>query len=87
MRTSWRRLPPKGNKLTSWAEAYVCHAPTDTKDSPCTIQCLYEDVSPGEGETLQAAKDDFLENIRLKITELTEMLEFCAKNNPRIEIK
>jgi len=47
-------------------------------------ECLYETVTPGVGDTPDESKDDFLENIRLKITELTEMLEFCSKNQPQI---
>ena len=83
MRTSWRRQPPKGNTRTSWAEAYIAlHDENDT-DSPYEVSCLYEDVSEGEGKTLDEAKADFCENIRLKIQELTEMLEFCAIKTPR----
>lgn len=84
MRTSWRRLPAKGNKLTSWKEAYRS-SDVGNKTNPeltCQVYCLYEDIPSGEGPTPQAAKDDFLENIRFKITELTEMLEYCAKNEP-----
>ena len=48
------------------------------------VSCLYESVSPGQGATVEEAKDDFLENIRLQIMELTEMLEFCSKNLPKL---
>jgi hypothetical protein len=82
MRTSWRRQPLKGNNLTSWTEAY--RVVNDGKQS-IEVLCLYEDVSPGYGESVQEAKNDYLENIRLKIMELTEMLEFCAKNEPKCE--
>jgi hypothetical protein len=84
MRTSWRRLPPKGNKLTSWQEAYRTINDGKEKHQSQEVFCLYEDVTPGYGETLDEAKNDFLENIRLKITELTEMLEYCAKNEPKV---
>lgn len=85
MRTSWRRLPPKGNTLTSWKEAY--HTSKSRNERPqeqaVEVSCLYEDVTPGYGESIEDAKDDYLENVRLKISELTEMLEFCAKSDPR----
>lgn len=80
MRTSWRRLPHKGNTMTSWKEAYQ----TRTNPGSVTVDVLYEDVTAGVGDSLEEAKDDFLENIRLKITELSEMLEYCAKNQPRL---
>jgi hypothetical protein len=82
MRTSWRRQPPKGNTLTSWQAAYQIRK-SPALEPEFYVECLYEDVSPGIGATESAAKADFLENIRLKITELTEMLEFCAKSDPR----
>lgn len=82
MRTSWRRQPSKGNKLTSWKEAYIALYASDDSESPYEVSCLYEDVTEGQGKTLEEAKDDFLDNIRLKITELTEMLEYCAKSEP-----
>ncbi len=82
MRTSWKRLPPKGNQLTSWTEAYQVKPTVYTDGEKLTVQCLYEDVTEGVGDTLIEAKNDYLENIRLKIGELTEMLEFCAKNTP-----
>jgi hypothetical protein len=80
MRTSWKRLPPKGNTLTSWKEAY---RRIDEVDGTVAVLCLYEDVGAGNGPNLIEAKDDFLENIRFRIAELSEMLEFCAKNDPR----
>lgn len=84
MRTSWRRQTPKGNTLTSWKEAYIHFDPEPGHSEPLyEVSCLYEDVSPGEGPTLEEAKDDFLENIRMKITELSELLEYCAKHKPR----
>lgn len=67
--------------MTSWAEAY--RASLGPANHSYSVECLYEDVSAGIGDTLQDAKDDFLENIRGRITELSEMLEFCAKNEPR----
>lgn len=80
MRESWRRRPAKGNKLTSWAEAYR----TDkNQDGTFSVRCLYENVSAGEGDTLAEAKADFCENIRLQIGELAEMLEFCSRNDPK----
>lgn len=80
MRTSWRRLPPKGNQLESWKEAFVA---TNTAPNEFTVECLYEDVSSGHGQSVDDATDDFLENIRLRIGTLTEMLQFCATNKPR----
>lgn len=82
MRTSWRRQPPKGNTLTSWEKAYSCYS-TGVSGEEFKVDCLYEDVSPGFGSTPEAAKADFCENIRLKVAELTEMLEYCALNTPR----
>lgn len=79
MRTSWRRKPPLGNTLTSWTEAY--RITVDEKGY--SVNCLYEDVGTGQGVTADEAKLDFLDNIRSRITELTEMLEFCAINQPK----
>jgi hypothetical protein len=76
-------MPTKGNKTTSWKEAYIALHDDNDKEAPFEVSCLYEDVSEGEGSTLEEAKADFCENIRLKIQELTEMLEFCALNKPR----
>ncbi len=81
MRTSWRRKEPLGNTLTSWKEAYRAQ-PTENKAGFVT-HCLYEDVSGGTGDTLDESKQDFLDNIRLRIAELTDMLQFCAENQPR----
>jgi hypothetical protein len=72
-------MEPKGNTLTSWTEAYRISVSEKGYD----VGCLYEDVSSGQGVTAEEAKDDFLDNIRLRITELAEMLEFCAKSQPR----
>ena len=83
MRTSWKRLPPKGNTLTSWTEAYRASNDGKEKEQSIEVTVLYEDVPTGYGSTVKEAKDDFLENIRLKIGELTEMLEFCSKNEPK----
>jgi hypothetical protein len=79
MRTSWKRLPPKGNTLTSWAEAYRITVDEKGYD----VSCLYEDVGAGQGVTAEEAKADFLENIRFRISELTEMLEYCATREPK----
>lgn len=72
-------MPFKGNTLTSWKEAYR----SSVDEKGYEVECLYEDVSAGSGVTAEEAKDDFLDNIRSRIEELTEMLEFCAKNEPR----
>ncbi len=75
-------MPPKGNTLTSWKEAY---RRIDEVDASVSVLCLYEDVGAGCGPTVAEAKDDFLENIRFRIAELSEMLEFCAKNEPKAQ--
>lgn len=74
-------MESKGNTLTSWTEAYRCR-PTADKSGFETF-CLYEEVSAGSGDTPEEAKQDFLENIRLRIQELTNMLQFCAERDPR----
>jgi hypothetical protein len=79
MRTSWRRKEPVGNTMTSWTEAYRITVDEKGYD----VSCLYEDVGAGQGVTAEEAKADFLDNIRLRIHELTEMLTFCAVNEPR----
>jgi len=71
----------KGNTKTSWKEAYRAQATPDK--TGFTVQCLYEDVGAGTGDTLEESKLDFLDNIRSRITELTEMLEYCALNEPK----
>lgn len=85
MRTSYRRQPPSGcSNLTSWQEAYQTRHEASTNTHQ--VYCLYEGVSEGEGETVEEATEDFLENVRLKISELTDLLEYCSKRKPR-EIK
>ena len=83
MRTSWRRQPIDGNfNLTSWKGSFVALDDQKNKENSIEVTCLYEDITPGYGQTIDEAKADFLENIRLKISELSDMLEFCAKNQP-----
>ncbi len=71
--------------MTSWAEAYRAYNDGKEKHQSVEVTCLHEDVPTGYGATVAEAKDDFLENLRLKIGELTEMLEFCAKNEPKAQ--
>lgn len=83
MNSSIKKPQPIGNRLTSWKEAYRVFADADEIE----VSCLYEDVSPGTGATIEEAKDDFLENIRMKMSELADMLEYCAKSQPRLAPK
>lgn len=69
--------------MTSWKEAYTYINDGKEKYQSFEVTCRYEDVPTGYGATVDEAKDDFLENLRLKIGELTEMLEYCAKSTPK----
>jgi len=83
MRTSWRRQPTIGSNLTNWQHAYRTQCPSEGSKTYLT-ECLYEAVDAGVGDTPDEAREDFLENIRLKISELTDMLQYCSQNQPQM---